>query len=82
MKIVHYKVFESDEAFSKWQMEGERAIHTVSPFIQSFDLDMDTGNDTKRIGSEATTKGGVETTVGCFVTYVEETLPELEENGI
>lgn len=80
MKVIHYKTFESDEEFSKWQREGdtERQIHTVSPFLHSFDLDMDTGNDTKRIGSDATTKGGAQTAVGCFVTYIEVDLPEID----
>ena len=79
MNVIHYTTFESDEAFSDWQLEKPRRIHNISPIIKTIDMELETQQSKMNSGQEDTT-AQAKTNVGVFVTYFEEVYGDKDED--
>ena len=63
MKVIKYKMFESSEAFVKFQEENDVNVFTVAPFISKMGIELK--QDMEKCDGAA----GI--TIACFVTYTD-----------
>lgn len=72
-KIIGFRVFNTEESFVKWQMDEDRVVFQVSPFM--FDLKGGMSEVDNNSQGKDNVDVNMKPSVGVFVTY-EYSMPQ------